>query len=79
MTHELLGQLSANRRSFNDNVVSVDQMGELIDMVQEGSITGMQPSSPTFLISNLGLIFVVKAHLENSCSATWSKPARKLQ
>jgi aspartyl-tRNA(Asn)/glutamyl-tRNA(Gln) amidotransferase subunit B len=41
MTHELLGQLAARKQTFNRNAVSVKQMGELIDMVQNGSITGV--------------------------------------
>lgn len=40
MTHELLGQLALRNESFQDNPVSVEQMGELIDMVQRGDITG---------------------------------------
>ncbi|KAH7916227.1 GatB/GatE catalytic domain-containing protein [Hygrophoropsis aurantiaca] len=40
MTHDLLGQLSARKETFGDNPVSVLQLGELIDMVQDGKITG---------------------------------------
>lgn len=40
MTHELLGQLSLRKETFRDNHMSVKQMGELIDMVQSGKITG---------------------------------------
>ncbi|KAG5349940.1 hypothetical protein C0989_001183 [Termitomyces sp. Mn162] len=40
MTHELLGQLASRKESFKDNHISVEQMGELIDMVQEKTITG---------------------------------------
>ncbi|KAG6900421.1 hypothetical protein C0993_010809 [Termitomyces sp. T159_Od127] len=40
MTHELLGQLTARKESFQDNHISAEQMGELIDMVQEKTITG---------------------------------------
>ncbi|KAF9462046.1 Glutamyl-tRNA-Gln amidotransferase B subunit [Collybia nuda] len=40
MTHELLGQLSARKQSFADNQISVQQMGELIDLVQSKVITG---------------------------------------
>ncbi|KAH7919539.1 Glutamyl-tRNA amidotransferase B subunit [Leucogyrophana mollusca] len=40
MTHDLLGQLSARKETFGDNPVSVSQLGELIDMVQTGKITG---------------------------------------
>lgn len=40
MTHELLGQLTARKETFSQNPVSIEQMGELIDIVQDGSITG---------------------------------------
>ena len=40
MTHELLGQLALRKETFTQNPVSVEQMAELIDMVQNGSITG---------------------------------------
>ncbi|KAG6820678.1 hypothetical protein H0H93_013196 [Arthromyces matolae] len=40
MTHELLGQLAARKESFRDNHLSVDQLGELIDMVHSRAITG---------------------------------------
>ncbi|KAG9317817.1 putative glutamyl-tRNA amidotransferase [Chiua virens] len=36
MIHELLGQLAARRETFSDNPVTVEQMGELVDMVQGG-------------------------------------------
>ncbi|TFY80516.1 hypothetical protein EWM64_g3504 [Hericium alpestre] len=39
MTHELLGQLSARGQTFHANPVSVSQMGNLIDLVQSGTIT----------------------------------------
>ncbi|KAF9236240.1 GatB/GatE catalytic domain-containing protein [Melanogaster broomeanus] len=40
MTHELLGQLAARKETFSDNRVSAEQMGELVDMVQSGKVTG---------------------------------------
>ena len=40
MIHELLGQLAARKETFSDNPVSVEQMGELVDMVQCGKMTG---------------------------------------
>lgn len=40
MTHELLGQLTARKETFSDNPVSVVQLSELIDLVQDGKITG---------------------------------------
>ncbi|KAA1466549.1 Glutamyl-tRNA amidotransferase B subunit [Dentipellis sp. KUC8613] len=39
ITHDLLGQLAARKQTFNANPVSVDQMGNLIDLVQSGTIT----------------------------------------
>ena len=41
MIHELLGQLAARKETFGDNPVSVAQMGELVDMVQCGKMTGV--------------------------------------
>jgi hypothetical protein len=41
MIHELLGQLAARKDTFSDNLVSVGQMGELVDMVQCGRMTGV--------------------------------------
>lgn len=41
MIHELLGQLAARKETFSDNPVSVTQMGELVDMVQSGQMTGV--------------------------------------
>ncbi|KAJ6620817.1 Glutamyl-tRNA amidotransferase B subunit [Mycena sp. CBHHK59/15] len=40
MAHELLGRLSAAKLSFTDNPLSTSQLGELIDLVQNGVITG---------------------------------------
>ncbi|KAG6866130.1 hypothetical protein C0991_008438 [Blastosporella zonata] len=40
MTHELLGQLAARKESFRDNQLSAEQLGELIDMIQDKTITG---------------------------------------
>lgn len=40
ITHELLGQLAFRHESFGDNPISTAQMGELIDLVQKGIITG---------------------------------------
>ncbi|KAJ8593154.1 Glutamyl-tRNA amidotransferase B subunit [Rhizopogon salebrosus TDB-379] len=45
MTHELLGQLAARDETFSDNPVSVAQLGELIDLVQDGKITGTSGKS----------------------------------
>ncbi|KIM58768.1 hypothetical protein SCLCIDRAFT_127489 [Scleroderma citrinum Foug A] len=39
MTHELLGQLTMRKETFINNLVSVEQMGELIDMVQSRKLT----------------------------------------
>ncbi|KAF8897888.1 Glutamyl-tRNA amidotransferase subunit B, mitochondrial [Infundibulicybe gibba] len=40
MTHELLGQLSARKEGFKDNTVSSAQLGELIDLIAHGVVTG---------------------------------------
>jgi len=40
ITHELLGQLATRKETFKDNHLSVEQLGELIDMVQDKTITG---------------------------------------
>ncbi|ETW84098.1 hypothetical protein HETIRDRAFT_312503 [Heterobasidion irregulare TC 32-1] len=40
MTHELLGQLALRRETFKENPVSVECMGNLIDLLQSGMITG---------------------------------------
>ena len=40
MTNGLLGQLSACNLSFISNPVSTQQFGEVIDLVQNGSVTG---------------------------------------
>ncbi|KAG0702424.1 GatB/GatE catalytic domain-containing protein [Suillus ampliporus] len=45
MTHELLGQLTARKETFSDNPVSIEQLGELIDLVQDGKITGTSGKS----------------------------------
>lgn len=44
MTHELLGQLAARKETFKDNCVTVEQMGDLVDMVQTGKMTGQSLS-----------------------------------
>ncbi|KAI9000741.1 Glutamyl-tRNA-Gln amidotransferase B subunit [Trametes punicea] len=40
ITHELLGQLAFRHETFTDNPISVEQMGELVDLVQCGKVTG---------------------------------------
>ncbi|EIN10973.1 Glutamyl-tRNA amidotransferase B subunit [Punctularia strigosozonata HHB-11173 SS5] len=40
VTHELLGQLLARGWSFHQNPMSAEHMGEFVDMVQQGRITG---------------------------------------
>ncbi|KAI0254809.1 Glutamyl-tRNA amidotransferase B subunit [Lactifluus subvellereus] len=69
--HELLGQLALRKIAFHENPVSLDQMGGLIDIVQDGIVTGSSgklllrymldhPSSkaPTELAEHLGLLAV---------------------
>ncbi|KAL4081424.1 GatB/GatE catalytic domain-containing protein [Scleroderma yunnanense] len=71
MTHELLGQLTASRETFTNNPISVEQMGELIDMVQHGKLTGTSgkmllrhmvinksSDAPSKLAKELGLVAV---------------------
>ena len=40
MAHELLGQLTARKQSFQNNTITVQQLSELIDLVQNKQITG---------------------------------------
>ncbi|KAI0774548.1 Glutamyl-tRNA amidotransferase B subunit [Fomes fomentarius] len=40
ITHELLGQLAFRSETFKENPMSVRQMGDLIDLVQAGKVTG---------------------------------------
>ncbi|KAI0650451.1 Glutamyl-tRNA-Gln amidotransferase B subunit [Trametes meyenii] len=40
ITHELLGQLAFRHETFTDNPISVEQMGDLIDLVQRDTVTG---------------------------------------
>ncbi|KAM6496151.1 Glutamyl-tRNA amidotransferase subunit B, mitochondrial [Amanita muscaria] len=39
MIHELIGKLSARGESFKDNKVTASQLGQLIDLVEDGVIT----------------------------------------
>ena len=39
MTHDLLGQLTSRKEAFNNNQLSAEQFGELIDLVEDKSIT----------------------------------------
>jgi len=38
--HELLGQLALRKKQFHENPISVERMGGLIDVVQDGMVTG---------------------------------------
>ncbi|KAJ7644265.1 Glutamyl-tRNA amidotransferase subunit B, mitochondrial [Roridomyces roridus] len=40
MVHELVGRLHTSKLTFADNPISTAQLGELVDLVQNGSITG---------------------------------------
>ncbi|KAI0080877.1 Glutamyl-tRNA amidotransferase B subunit [Panus rudis PR-1116 ss-1] len=40
INHELLGQLALRQQTFRDNPLTVDQLGEIIDLVQNKKITG---------------------------------------
>ncbi|TFK72027.1 Glutamyl-tRNA amidotransferase subunit B, mitochondrial [Pluteus cervinus] len=50
MTHELLGQLTARKESFKVTAITAGQLGELIDLVQDGTITG---TSGKFLLRHM--------------------------
>lgn len=39
LVHELIGKLSARKESFKVNKISVSQLGQLIDLVEAGTIT----------------------------------------
>ncbi|KAG6910812.1 hypothetical protein DXG01_007701 [Tephrocybe rancida] len=67
MTHELLGQLAARKESFRDNHLSVAQMGELIDMVQDKIITGTSGK------------LLLRYMLANSSKASTKQVAMELQ
>jgi aspartyl-tRNA(Asn)/glutamyl-tRNA(Gln) amidotransferase subunit B len=41
LIHELLGQLAARKETFSANPLTSEQFGELIDLVQNGTITGL--------------------------------------
>ena len=40
LINELIGQLSVRNQTFEENPLTVDQFGELIDLVQNGTVTG---------------------------------------
>ncbi|EPQ58946.1 Glutamyl-tRNA Gln amidotransferase B subunit [Gloeophyllum trabeum ATCC 11539] len=40
LTHDLLGQLTARNLTFKENPISTGQLGDLIDLVQKGLLTG---------------------------------------
>ena len=40
ITHDLYGLLVARKETFRDNVVSTEQLGELIDLVEGKKLTG---------------------------------------
>ncbi|KAI0751075.1 Glutamyl-tRNA amidotransferase B subunit [Daedaleopsis nitida] len=40
ITHEFLGQLAFRHETFRENPMSTQQMGDLIDLVQAGKVTG---------------------------------------
>lgn len=86
LTHELLGQLSARKETFRDNSVSVEQMGELIDMVQSGEMTGTSgkkllrymidsrsSQAPSGLAKELGLVALSQD--DSSLVAKWCQEA----
>lgn len=64
MTQDLLGQLSAQQRTFSDNPLSADVFGQLIDLVQGGTITCecRSPSNSCFTV-RLNLYVLPPSHL----------------
>jgi len=82
MTHELLGQLATRRETFQENPVSVEQMGGLIDMVQSGKITGTSGKTvlrymithrslemPSVIAADLALMALSETSTTNSLQA----------
>lgn len=82
MTHELIGQLTARKETFSDNPVSVEQLGELIDLVQDSKITGTagksllkhiianrSSSAPSVLVQELSLEAVSED--DNASTRAW--------
>jgi len=67
MIHELIGQLSVRKQTFDENTLTVDQFGELIDLVQNGTVTG---TSGKFLLKHM---------LTNLNSHTPTQLAQELQ
>jgi len=65
LIHKLLGKLALLKQSFKDNHLSVEQLGELIDMVQSGAITGNK--------------FHQSASLELRCLSDWPLLYRNLR
>ncbi|KAJ6584815.1 glutamyl-tRNA amidotransferase [Mycena capillaripes] len=78
MVHELLGRLHAARLTFADNPLSTSQLGELIDLVHSGVITGASgkillremladpssPSTPTERARSLSLLTASREELD---------------
>ncbi|KAJ7857623.1 hypothetical protein B0H14DRAFT_2750539 [Mycena olivaceomarginata] len=78
MVHELLGRLHAARLTFADNPFSTSQLGELIDLVHSGVITGTSgklllremladpssPQTPTDRARSLSLLITSRGELD---------------
>ncbi|KAI0353128.1 Glutamyl-tRNA-Gln amidotransferase B subunit [Trametes cingulata] len=82
ITHELLGQLAFRNETFKENPISVEQMGNLIDLVHSQKVTGTSgktilrhildtrtPELPTRIGEDLQLVLVSDdgTSLENWC------------
>lgn len=67
LIHELIGQLSVRKQTFNENPLTADQFGELIDLVQNGTVTGTSGK------------FILKHMLTNPSSHTPSQLANDMQ
>lgn len=53
ITHDLYGLLVAREKTFKESPVSVDQMRGLLDLLENGQVTGMVYAYFVFLLSAL--------------------------
>lgn len=91
LIHELIGQLSTRKQTFDENPLTADQFGELIDLVQNGTVTStsgkfllkhmltnQSPHTPTQLANELQLIALFSTPGSSSQSAS-SSPHSELR
>ncbi|KAF9559669.1 glutamyl-tRNA amidotransferase, partial [Agrocybe pediades] len=92
MTHELLGQLAARKQSFDQNSLTSEQLGELVDLLQDKIITGTSgkyllrhmldnPSSksPKEIAAELQLVAMASSSGTSKASDTGSSPPSELE